>query len=368
MLKSLPVLMYHYISSWPDAISVAPELFEDHLKAMTRAGYRGIGLDEAAAFLREGRSLPKKSVLITFDDGFLDNYVYAWPLLREHGHKGVIFAVTNKIVHEERPRPTLSDVWDGYVGLDDLPQVNNPFRTGKEGLRVRTDLFFSWKEARAMETDGTVRVAGHTHYHRSVFTSPRFSGLFMPGGRKRTFDRFDAPVLFGLPKFEEGPAMKHRAFKPSEELYALVRESVPQDFATAFDHFKEPGRAQDLLRRIREIPESRLGSYESHAEFEERIYEELRASRDMLRTELGREADVLAWPWGAYSDESLRIAKELGFTVLFTTNIGPNPPGMVSDAVNRFKARARRPAWLLSRLAIYSRPLVARTYGLFHKR
>ncbi|MFK4766060.1 polysaccharide deacetylase family protein [Desulfobaculum sp. SPO524] len=368
MLKSLPVMMYHYISSWPNSIAVAPELFESHLKAMTKAGYRGVGLDEAVAYLREGRALPKKSVLITFDDGFLDNYVYAWPLLREHGHKGVVFAVTNKIVDEERPRPTLSDVWDGYVGMDDLPQVDSPIRTSREGLRIRTDLFFSWKEARLMQDDGTMAVAGHTHNHRSVFTGPNFRMLCEPQGKRRTFDQIEGDVPYGLPRFEEGPAMQHRAFKPSNEVYDIVTSTVPQDFRTAYDYFKDQRHRQDLMQRLREIPTERLGTYESQAEFEERVYEELRTSRDQLTTGLGRAPEVMAWPWGASSDTSRRIAKELGFTVLFTTDVGPNPPGLVADSAHRFKARARSSAWLLSRLVLYSHPLIAKTYGLIHKK
>lgn len=367
MLKSLPVLMYHYISSWPNSIAVAPDLFEAHLKAMNRAGYRGVGLDEAVSYLREGRPLPKKSVLITFDDGFLDNYVYAWPLLREHGHKGVVFAVTNKIVDEERPRPTLSDVWDGYVGLKDLPQVDHPVRTSREGMHHRTDLFFSWKEARLMEDDGTMAVAGHTKNHHSVFISPNFKSLFVPRAKKRTFDQFECEVPFGLPRFEEGPAMQHKAFKPSNELYDTVRSFVPQDFRSAYDFFKNPQNKIELKNRIAEIPTKRLGTLESQSEFEERIYEELRDSRDTLRKQLGRDPEVMAWPWGAASEESIRIAKELGFTVLFTTQVGANPPGAVADAVHRFKARARSPLWMLSRLFIYSHPLVAKGYGLIHK-
>ena len=46
---SLPVLMYHYVSRFPGAIAVSPEHFEDQCRGMAEHGWRGIGLDEAAA-------------------------------------------------------------------------------------------------------------------------------------------------------------------------------------------------------------------------------------------------------------------------------------------------------------------------------
>ena len=81
---------------------------------MAEHGWRGIGLDEAEAFLLEGAPLPPRSLLITFDDGYLDNYVYAWPILRKYGHKGVVFAVTDRMEAEKKRRPTLADVGTVY--------------------------------------------------------------------------------------------------------------------------------------------------------------------------------------------------------------------------------------------------------------
>ncbi|WMW66140.1 polysaccharide deacetylase family protein [Nitratidesulfovibrio liaohensis] len=105
-LKSLPVLMYHYVSRKKNSIAVHPDTFETHCRAMRRAGWTGIGLAEAEAYLLGEAPLPPRSALITFDDGFLDNYVYAWPILKKYGHKGVIFAVAGKL-EQGAPRPTL---------------------------------------------------------------------------------------------------------------------------------------------------------------------------------------------------------------------------------------------------------------------
>ena len=74
------------------------------------AGNAGRLHRQVEAFLLHGTPLPRRSLLITFDDGYLDNYVYAWPILRKYGHKGVVFAVTDAWQKASGPRPTLADV------------------------------------------------------------------------------------------------------------------------------------------------------------------------------------------------------------------------------------------------------------------
>lgn len=366
MPKSLPVLLYHSISPWTNSISVDPDVFESHLAAMTAAGWRGVTLAEAAAHIREGRELPGKTALITFDDGFLDNHVFAAPLLRKHGHHGVIFAVTGRIVDEEMPRPTLDDVWNGFVDMTDLPQVQNPVRKGADGLRVRRELFFSWKEARAMEASGSLRVEGHSHHHRSVFTGPDFKSVFRPDVRKRTFDRVESEVVFGLPRFDLGPALAHRAFLPSAEVYDLARQLTPQNRVDAAQFFADPANEARLVSRLKRIPRERRGRLEDDGEFRKRLSDELIACRDGLMNGLGRMPEALAWPWGRYCPEALEIARALGFTLFFSTTLGPNLPGATPLHVHRFKAKDKSPKWLLSRLRIYSKPLLARVYGKFH--
>ena len=369
MFKSLPVAMYHYVSSWPNPIAVDPDVFESHLQALTKAGYHSVSLAEAEECLRDGRELEQGSVLLTFDDGFLDNFVNAWPLLEKHGHKATVFTVTNKIVVDDMPRPTLKDVWSGFVGMDELPMVNAPTRTTRDGLRVRRDLFFSWKEARLMESSGVVSMGAHTHTHRSVFTGPRYGKLFNPAMvRRRTFDRLDHEILHGLPDFERGPAMAHEAFMPSDELYDLIRETVPQDYDGAKAFFADPAKAQGLEKAIAALPPERLGRLETEDEFRARLHSEIATCKEIMERELDREVHSLAWPWGVFSAEALDEAKKLGFSVFFTTAVGPNIPGKCADAAHRFKARNRSAKWFLSRLGIYSRPLMAKAYGLIHNK
>jgi peptidoglycan/xylan/chitin deacetylase (PgdA/CDA1 family) len=104
----VPILMYHYISAPPaDAdiyrrdLSVTPALFESHLKYLTDAGYHAITLDDLLYALAQGRELPAKPVILTFDDGYEDNYTNAFPLLQKYSMVGHFFIISD-FVNQER--------------------------------------------------------------------------------------------------------------------------------------------------------------------------------------------------------------------------------------------------------------------------
>lgn len=100
--------MYHYISAPPaDAdiyrkdLSVAPERFESHLAYLEKAGYHVVTLDDLLYALAQGGTLPPKPVILTFDDGYEDNYLNAFPALQKHGFIGYFFIISD-FVNEDR--------------------------------------------------------------------------------------------------------------------------------------------------------------------------------------------------------------------------------------------------------------------------
>lgn len=357
---SLPVLMYHYISRHPNSIAVSPELFSRHCEALAASGWRGVSLAEAEAYFLRGEALPEKSCLITFDDGYLDNYVHAWPILQKFGHNGVIFAVSKKIAVSEERRPTLADVWSGKALADDLPRVDEPFVRHENGYDVREDLFFSWREAREMEAGGVMAVAAHTLGHQGVFINDDYDGFFLPEKKGRTFHHPE-PFFWGLPKFVMGPGMIERAFLPNPDMTAKIKALVPQDDAGAFAF----SRDEAAMRALRELVASfgtDLGRMETDEEMAARMRAEIMGGKTILEENLGHAVSSLCWPWGAYNEHSRAIALEAGFSVLFTTKAGPNPPG-AAQAVCRFKAKANGPAWLRTRVWLYAHPRIAALYA-----
>lgn len=106
----VPILMYHHISVPPpdsDAVrrdlSVTPQDFEEQLRYLAKAGYHSISLRDLIYHLAIGQRLPRKPIILTFDDGYRDNYTHAYALLKKYGFGGTFFLVTAPIdqEHEE---------------------------------------------------------------------------------------------------------------------------------------------------------------------------------------------------------------------------------------------------------------------------
>jgi peptidoglycan/xylan/chitin deacetylase (PgdA/CDA1 family) len=100
----VPILMYHYVSTPPsDAnairqdLSVSPGQFEEHLAYLRQAGYETITMKELAYALSGHATLPPQPIIISFDDGYRDNYENAFPLLRKYGYTGIFFVFTQVI-------------------------------------------------------------------------------------------------------------------------------------------------------------------------------------------------------------------------------------------------------------------------------
>jgi peptidoglycan/xylan/chitin deacetylase (PgdA/CDA1 family) len=100
----VPILMYHRISVPPSGagdvrrdLSVTPQDFEAQLRYLKKAGYQSITLRDLIYYLAIGKSLPRKPIILTFDDGYRDIYTHAYPLLKRHGFVGTFFLITAPI-------------------------------------------------------------------------------------------------------------------------------------------------------------------------------------------------------------------------------------------------------------------------------
>ena len=98
---SLPVLMYHHIQDGETAaqngnayLTVSPETFEKQLAYLNDKGYASIGPAELISFFNQGQSLPKKPIMLTFDDGYSDFATVAAPLLTRYSIKATVFVPT----------------------------------------------------------------------------------------------------------------------------------------------------------------------------------------------------------------------------------------------------------------------------------
>jgi peptidoglycan/xylan/chitin deacetylase (PgdA/CDA1 family) len=199
----LSTLIFHRVLPEPDPLQpgeVAAERF-DAVCAWLARWFRVLPLDEALVRLREGR-LPRRSLCITFDDGYADNHDLAMPILRRHGLTATFFVTTGVIgggrmwndTVIEAVRHTAAGRIDGRdLGLDELGSLplDSPARRRSAierllpaikhlepadradrverlrrlcGADLRQDLMMSEAQVRGLR-DGGMQIGGHTVTH-----------------------------------------------------------------------------------------------------------------------------------------------------------------------------------------------------------
>lgn len=93
--QAIPVLCYHRFGSRASKLTVTPAAFAAQMDYLARNGYHVIALKDLAAFIAGRDALPKKSVIITIDDGYRATYDIAYPILRKFGFPATVFLYTD---------------------------------------------------------------------------------------------------------------------------------------------------------------------------------------------------------------------------------------------------------------------------------
>ena len=136
--EAIPILIYHHFipdGPVPSGTVVTESKFREQMAALSDAGSTAITLEQLIAFAEKGAFLPKKPVLITFDDGYASNVEIAAPILEEYGMHAVIFAIGIN------------------VGKDTHAHSGNALVPPR----------FSWEEARPWIEKGVLDVQSHTY-------------------------------------------------------------------------------------------------------------------------------------------------------------------------------------------------------------
>lgn len=132
---SLPILLYHEINDTGEGeSSISKQVFITHLDALKEAGYQTVTFQQLIDFVENGVDLPKKPILITFDDGYVRNYEIAYPALKERDMQATIFIIGNS------------------VGKDTYKETGSPMIP-----------HFSYKQAQEMVKSGIISIQSHTY-------------------------------------------------------------------------------------------------------------------------------------------------------------------------------------------------------------
>ncbi|WP_147818977.1 glycosyltransferase [Salidesulfovibrio onnuriiensis] len=318
--RSVPVLCYH-------ALGVAGghtlDQFREHLDAITDAGYRTITARELLAVTRGERRIDGRSVVLTFDDCHLSNWLHAVPELEKRGMTGVFFALTDFT----RPGAVRT--------LEDAPELLS-MPDGFRAAHLDRDCaqFINESEIRAMVDKG-MEVYSHGARHQGCFVNliPR-----EPVGDPKA--HWAASCIYpalkqGWPMFRVGSAYAHNGFWPElsngdEPLFRIRSEAQRREFCR-----------KDFARSI------------------ERMRELNRCSEQLF-----------CWPWGQFDPLAEEELRKAGFAGAFTLERWANTKGTDPYRINRLGVGLSKDGkWVRNRLRMYGNEAASRFFfKLYRKR
>jgi len=310
----IPVIMYHTVGrvmeDWKwSFLTVPAETFADHLKWLSKYDYRTVDIDELCAHVSGAQPLPRRSVFLTFDDGYVDNWTYVAPLLERYGFKGTVFVNPDFVDPRDIVRPTLHDVWNSKIAESEL--------------EIRG--FMSWPELRHLAEHGPLSVQSHAMTHTWYPTSAKIVDFHHPDDgyywldwnafpEKKPFymlDPLKTDIPYGMPIYEHEKALAATRYYPNPEEGDALADFVRQKSGPEF--FASSGWREQLLGKVEDLRKGGLkaGHSESSDEKMERYRFELIRAREILEERLGKKADFLCWPGGGYNEVSQTVALEI---------------------------------------------------------
>lgn len=123
---NIPILMYHSISDTNpnNNLLIPPKGFEEQMQWLKNNDFTSMTLGEALESMETGK-VPKRPVVITFDDGYVDNYISAYPVLKNLGLKGTFFIITST-----------TDTNEAYMTSDMLKEMKSG------GMEIENHTFY----------------------------------------------------------------------------------------------------------------------------------------------------------------------------------------------------------------------------------
>lgn len=342
-VRGIPVVMYHGVGpdrpGWIWNHLLTPlDVFEGQMKALRDNGWTTISLAELHAHVSAGEPVPEKPVVLTFDDGYLDNYILAWPILKKYGHRAVIWMTTDFIDPSPDPRPTLDSGIEGGAWKSGMPLSG----------------FLSMAEMRLMEASGHIEIQSHAKTHTWYPIGPKIVDFHRPIGVEgyapppwlawNTFPESkheymsrgrEDEIPCGTPIYRHAKSLEAPKYFPdpalSDRLVSHVLENGGDNF------FARDGWRSELERIATENPPS-ADSVETQEEFRERVMFELTESKRILTEGLGHSVDFLCWPGGGRNPEVIELAKKAGYlatTTHYQVMDRRNVPGQDPSEIGR---------------------------------
>ena len=322
---SIPVLCYHNVSH---ADGHTPVMFREHLDAIRDAGFHTISSGDLLRIVRGQNEPEPRSVVLTFDDGHLSNWLHAVPELEAHGMTGTFFALTGltppgapRTPADAPPLMTMPDAFRTMFATGDASQLIN------EG------------EIKAM-LDRGMEIFSHGGHHQGCFRTLR--------PVSRMGDRLAHWAAWSIYReFDEN----WPAFNPEWPVFDVAS-------AYAYNGFWPVPGSDGPTFRLR-----------TEAERRDFCRRDFTRSMERIRELNGRDEQLFCYPWGQFDPVARQELERAGFAGAFTLERWHNGPGTDPFRLNRIGVgKSKDGDWIARRLRMYSNAVGARAFFKFQRR
>lgn len=340
--NSIPIIMYHSVGRPIDGwewsfLTIDHKIFEDHLRLLKKAGYKTVNLDQLYEHVSGESILPRKTVMITFDDGYVDNWTYAAPLLRKYGFCATVVVNPEFVDPENVERKTLEHVWRNEIKEE----------------KLEVDGFMSWQELKSLDSEGLIYVESHAMTHTWYPVSDKIVDYVRPGKNPYWMiwnsDVASKPFYlkklseenesYGAPIYENRKSLEARVFFPDPGEADHLTEFVAKNGGEHY--FEKPDWKARLDQEIEKIRQNRTNKekYENETETLKRYEWELAEAKKIIEDRLDKEINYFFWPGGGYNESSMRIATSIYKAVTLNQrdrHKTKNRPGDATSSIRRF--------------------------------
>lgn len=147
--------MYHHINPHKgDMVTVRPEIFEGQMEYLHKAGYKTLKIDELISYIKGGLKLQQKAVAVTFDDAWLDNYIYAFPVLKKYTINATVFVITDRTERASGKKTESPAIVPTHNESKLLIEKNEDYK-----------VVLNWELIKEMSDSGIVEIYSHTKSH-----------------------------------------------------------------------------------------------------------------------------------------------------------------------------------------------------------
>jgi hypothetical protein len=322
-IPEIPVIYFHSVApkknpTWVrNFLTLDLRYFEDFLKNIRKNGWETIFLNEYYLIKKSGKKPKGKICCITFDDGFIDNYIYAYPLLKKYGLRGTIFVNPEFIDLRREVAMTLEDVWANRADLSDIE---------KWGYLV-------WDELRLMQQSNVMDIQSHTMTHTKLFISDEIVSFHRPGAdclypignifpERKPYcindKEFERLIPYGTPFFKSTSAVIARQVIICKEFDHLISEMLSD---IQWEQSDSNEKAFNVIRSEYMNWKSKnkiIESIETTQEYEKRLYSEIVQSKTTIEKELKKKVEFLCWPHGENNEFVHQFAINNGYLATTT--------------------------------------------------